>query len=304
MTKATDVIRYMAVVMSGSLLIASYVIEPKVGVTMLILGKSLYAELPSNFIYTSIYVSLAALLLLVYSIPEYRVWRINNMVNNELPSFIRVLRDSVSAGLTTTEFVAMLSKYGMRTLTRLIMNKVKHGVLGPGELSSVLMELSHELNNSTLESLSIILNSILRSGVKAGELLDLTYRELDNVTVGELDKVSSLRPYIALAYGITVIYVLLGSIVLAGLIPRLITTGIGATGSLPLGVTSPTIFINVLNALFVYSIFIQSLLIGLIVGRVVYRSIGAGLMHSSIITVTAVAANYIFHLYTPYILHV
>jgi flagellar protein FlaJ len=286
-------------------IILSYLLAPKATVGLIIMGRLLYIKLPSNYINVSFYVSSAALMLLVTLIPEYRRWRINNIINGELPAFVRVIRDGIGAGLTLTESVAVMSKYSTRTLAKMISSRVGQGIIGPGELSNILMELSREFNNNNLALLSIVLNSALRSGVRATEVLDLTYRELDNVITNELDKVNSLRPYVALAYTITIVYVFLGSVVLSVLLPKLTLTAESITGTLPTGVAQLSgVDTSVLLTLFVYSIVVQAFLIGMLIGRIVYRNIYVGLMHSSAMTIIAVATNYLLNLYTPHLLHI
>ncbi|MFP3310413.1 MAG: hypothetical protein RXO26_01170 [Caldivirga sp.] len=301
----TDAIRYGALTIFIVIIILSYLLAPKATVGLIIMSRLFYIKLPSNYINVSFYVSSAALMLLVTLIPEYRRWRINNIINGELPAFVRVIRDGISAGLTLTESVAVMSKYGTRTLAKMISSRVGQGIIGPGELSNILMELSREFNNNNLALLSIVLNSALRSGVRATEVLDLTYRELDNVITNELDKVNSLRPYVALAYTITIVYVFLGSVVLSVLLPKLTLTAGSITGTLPTGVAQLSgVDTSVLLTLFVYSIVVQAFLIGMLIGRIVYRNIYVGLMHSSAMTIIAVATNYLLNIYTPYLLHI
>jgi flagellar protein FlaJ len=305
MVNTTGAIKYGALTMFIVIIILSYLLAPKATVGLIIMGRLLYIKLPSNYINVSFYVSSAALMLLVTLIPEYRRWRINNIINGELPAFVRVIRDGIGAGLTLTESVAVMSKYSTRTLAKMISSRVGQGIIGPGELSNILMELSREFNNNNLALLSIVLNSALRSGVRATEVLDLTYRELDNVITNELDKVNSLRPYVALAYTITIVYVFLGSVVLSVLLPKLTLTAESITGTLPTGVAQLSgVDTSVLLTLFVYSIVVQAFLIGMLIGRIVYRNIYVGLMHSSVMTIIAVATNYLLNIYTPYLLHI
>ena len=305
MVNTTDAIRYGALTIFIVIIILSYLLAPKATVGLIIMNRLFYIKLPSNYINVSFYVSSAALMLLITLIPEYRRWRINSIINGELPAFVRVIRDGISAGLTLTESVAVMSKYGTRTLAKMISSRVRQGIIGPGELSNILMELSREFNNNNLALLSIVLNSALRSGVRATEVLDLTYRELDNVITNELDKVNSLRPYVALAYTITIVYVFLGSVVLSVLLPKLTLTAGSITGTLPTGVAQLSgVDTSVLLTLFVYSIVVQAFLIGMLIGRIVYRNIYVGLMHSSAMTIIAVATNYLLNIYTPYLLHI
>jgi len=305
MVNTTGAIKYGALTMFIVIIILSYLLAPKATVGLIIMGRLLYIKLPSNYINVSFYVSSAALMLLVTLIPEYRRWRINNIINGELPAFVRVIRDGIGAGLTLTESVAVMSKYSTRTLAKMISSRVGQGIIGPGELSNILMELSREFNNNNLALLSIVLNSALRSGVRATEVLDLTYRELDDVITNELDKVNSLRPYVALAYTITIVYVFLGSVILSVLLPKLTLTAESITGTLPTGVAQLSgVDTSVLLTLFVYSIVVQAFLIGMLIGRIVYRNIYVGLMHSSAMTIIAVATNYLLNLYTPHLLHI
>ncbi|KUO89456.1 MAG: hypothetical protein AT712_07590 [Caldivirga sp. CIS_19] len=305
MVNTTDAIRYGALTIFIVIIILSYLLAPKATVGLIIMSRLFYIKLPSNYINVSFYVSSAALMLLITLIPEYRRWRINNIINGELPAFVRVIRDGIGAGLTLTESVAVMSKYSTRTLAKMISSRVGQGIIGPGELSNILMELSREFNNNNLALLSIVLNSALRSGVRATEVLDLTYRELDNVITNELDKVNSLRPYVALAYTITIVYVFLGSVILSVLLPKLTLTAESITGTLPTGVAQLSgVDTSVLLTLFVYSIAVQAFLIGMLIGRIVYRNIYVGLMHSSAMTIIAVATNYLLNLYTPHLLHI
>ena len=304
MGKLNIIIRYTAALVVLIIIVLSYLMVPKLVVTLNFMSISLNAPLPSNYVYVSVYVVSAALVILIASIPEYGRWRINNYVTGELPTFIRMIRDGLSTGLTITETVNLTFRQG-GVLARELGGKIGSSVIGPSELGTALMGLARELNNRYLELASIVLESALRSGTKAAEVLDLAYREIDNVVVNELDKVNSLKPYITLAYTIIIVYVFLGSVILAILIPRLISTTSTIVSSLPTGLLSfGNLSVNVINSLFVYSIMIQSIFTGMIIGKVVYRNLSVGLMHSSIMTIMAVALNYVLNLYMPQIMHV
>ena len=304
MGKLNIIIRYTAALVVLIIIVLSYLMVPKLVVTLNFMSISLNAPLPSNYVYVSVYVVSAALVILIASIPEYGRWRINNYVTGELPTFIRMIRDGLSTGLTITETVNLTFRQG-GVLAREVGGRIGSSVIGPSELGTALMGLARELNNRYLELASIVLESALRSGTKAAEVLDLAYREIDNVVVNELDKVNSLKPYITLAYTIIIVYVFLGSVILAILIPRLISTTSTIVSSLPTGLLSfGNLSVNVINSLFVYSIMIQSIFTGMIIGKVVYRNLSVGLMHSSIMTIMAVALNYVLNLYMPQIMHV
>ena len=304
MVKFNAIIKYTTVLAVLIIIVLSYLMVPKAVITLSLMNASLNVPLPSNYIYVSFYVVSAALVMLISSIREYGKWRVNNYVTGELPTFIRMIRDGLSTGLTITEAINLTFRQG-GTLARELSSRFRSSVIGPSELGTVLMSLAHDLNNRYLELASIVLESALRSGTKAAEVLDLAYRELDNVVVNELDKANSLKPYIALAYTIVIMYVFLGSVILAVLIPRLISTTSTIVSSLPTGLISfGSLSINVTNSLFVYSIMIQSLFTGMIIGKVVYRSLGVGFMHSSIMTIVAVALNYVLNLYMPQIMRI
>ena len=304
MVKLSVVIKYVTALVVLIIIAFSYLMVSKVVVTLSIMSISFNLALPSNYVYVSVYVISAALVILIASIPEYSKWRVNNRITSELPTFIRMIRDGLSSSLTVTEVVNLTFRQG-GSLTRELSNRLTSSVIGPGELSNALMSLARDLNNRYLELASIVLESALRSGVKATEVLDLAYKELDNVVVNELDKVNSLKPYIALAYTIVIVYVFLGSVILAILIPKLISTTSTIVGSLPTGLLSfGSLSVNATNSLFVYSIMIQSLFTGIIIGKVVYRSLGVGLMHSSIMTIIAVVLNYVLNLYMPQIMRI
>ncbi|WP_291764895.1 hypothetical protein [Caldivirga sp. UBA161] len=304
MVKLGAITRSITVLVVLVIIVLSYLTSPKVVVTLSAMNISLNLALPSNYIYVSVYVISAALVILVASMPGFNRWRINNYITGELPTFIRMIRDGLSTGLTITETINLTFRHGS-VLVRELSGRLRLSVIGPSELSNALMSLAHELNNRYLELVSIVLESALRSGAKATDVLDLAYRELDNVVINELDKVNALKPYIALAYTIIVVYVFLGSVILAILIPRLISTASTIASSLPTGLISlGSLSVNVINTLFVYSIMIQSLFTGMIIGKVVYRNLSVGLMHSSIMTIMAVALNYVLNLYMPQIMHV
>ncbi|MGC9225717.1 hypothetical protein [Caldivirga sp.] len=304
MVKVSLMIRYIIALIVLIIIAFSYLMVPKITITLSLINISLNIPLPSNYVYVSVYVALAALVIFIASIPEYRRWRINNYVTGELPMFIRMIRDGISAGLTISETINLTFRQG-GVLARELSSRIGSSVIGPGELGAALMGLARELNNKYLELASVVLDSALRSGTRAAEVLDLAYREIDNVIINELDKVNSLKPYIVLAYAITIMYVFLGSVILAILIPRLISTTSTIAGSLPTGLVSfGNLSVDATNSLFVYSIMMQALFTGMIIGKVVYRNLGVGLMHSSIMTITAVALNYLLNLYMPQIMHI
>jgi flagellar protein FlaJ len=137
----------------------------------------------------------------------------------------------------------------------------------------------------------VILDSILRRGAKGVESLDMAYRSFEQFSSYNVERDNSLKPYVALVYVIMALYVLLSSIIAYMLVPQVnrISAQIGGGAA---GISLPTVDSEAFPILLEYSIIIQSIIAGIIIGLILYNNSIAGLLHGGLLMVVLTVMNY------------
>ena len=280
----------------------SYLILPRTTVQVSIGKLTLNVPIPYSIMGSTLTAVVIAVELLPLSTMEYRLWRMNNEIIMEIPTIIRILRDGLSSGQSLSAMAEMLTKVGRGRLSKILAESITKESMGMATIREDLVRVSRELSNNYLAMLAVILDTAIRSGAKLQETLDMAYRSFEDTVSYYLDKANQVKPYLALIYTVMVIYVVLAGIVIYLMLPSMgkITVNMSAGG-----ITVPTIsIINVqlFSSIIIISGIIQSVIAGLIIGRVIYGRSAVGLLHASILIIIIALVNYV--MYVTIYLHV
>lgn len=180
-------------------------------------------------------------------------------------------------------------------LGALLAEAIGKEVAGIDTLENALSREAERVGNQHLSTMAAILPSILRTGARLGEALDMMYRLYDQVISYYVEKQSQLKPYMMLIYALMYMYIMLVAIVGYLLMPSLGKFSIAGTAPATpvqsISGISIGFFVSVINI----GLIVQSLVTGLIIGRMIYGKARSGLIHASILMTTSSTMNYILY---------
>ena len=273
----------------------SYIVLPHTTIQVVIGRLTLNISIPYSIIGATLTAVAIAVELLPLSIMEYRLWRINNEIIMEIPTIIRILRDGLGSGQSPSVMAETLTKVGRGKLSSILAESIMKEGMGITTIKEDLARVSRELSNNYLAMLAVILDTAIRSGAKLQETLDMAYRSFEDTVSYYLDKANQVKPYLALIYTVMVIYVVLTGVVVYLMLPSMgrIAANMSAGGiAVP---TISTINVQLFSSIIVISSVIQSIIAGLIIGRIIYGKPTVGLLHASILIIIMALVNYVMY---------
>ncbi|MGC8542310.1 MAG: type II secretion protein F [Vulcanisaeta sp.] len=276
-------------------IIVPYVLLPRGFVQVSIGRLVLDVPIPYSILGSTLTAIAIAIELLPLSITEYRLWRENNEILMEIPTVIRILRDGLGSGQSLSNIAEMLTKVGRGRLSGILAESIMKESMGIITIKEDLTRISRELGNNYLAILAVMLDTAIKSGARLQETLDMAYKSFEDTVSYYLDKASQVKPYLALIYVVMAIYIVLAGIVIYLMVPSIskITVSVSAGG-----IATPTIsMINVqlFSSIIIISGVVQSIIAGLIIGRIVYGRPIVGLLHASILIITITLVNYVMY---------
>ena len=272
-----------------------YLLLPHAMIQVRIGKLTLGIPIPYGVLGATLIAIAVALELLPPSILEYRLWRVNNEVLMEIPTVIRVLRDGLSSGQSLSGVANMLISIGNGRLSRILANSIMKEGMGLTTIREDLTRVSRELGNNYLAMLAAIIDTAIRSGARLQETLDMAYRSFEDVVSYYLDKANQVKPYLALIYVVMAVYVVLAGVIIYLMVPSIGRISLNAPVS---GITTlvvPTINVQLFSSIIIISGIIQSIMAGLIIGRIVYGRPTVGLLHASMLMIIIAVINYVMY---------
>jgi len=270
--------------------VAWYLLIPKRYVTATVGGYMIQVPIAENLAWASILAAVLSIELIIIALPRYKLWRLNREILREIPSVIRVVRDGFKANLTMRDIVSLVDKANTKIMSEVMRQAYSMHSMGE-DLAKALMSIGNKLRNNYVISFAVILDSVLRRGAKGVESLDMAYKSFEQFSSYNVERDNSLKPYVALVYVIMALYVLLSSIIAYMLVPQVNKISIQLGGGAA-GLQLPTVDSEAFPVLLEYSIIIQSVIAGIIIGVILYNNSIAGLLHGGVLMVVLTAMNY------------
>ncbi len=199
-------------------------------------------------------------------------------LEGQIPQILRVLSDAISTGLSlkgALESAAALALRPMRDVLRRVLSLTE---VGGVTVEEALWRVAREIPSPNFRRFVLIVTEAARSGARLPEVLDVAARGFATVVEFRLAAASQLRPYVALFYVVVAVFAVLVDVLVYIFLPHLVQ--LTAPAPTELGVRAVALERgDVLRILYI-SGFVSSVMGGLIVGRVVYGSPRAGLLHA------------------------
>jgi flagellar protein FlaJ len=199
-------------------------------------------------------------------------------LEGQIPQVLRVLSDAVSAGLSLKGAVESAAALALRPMRDVLARALSLAEMGGLTVEEALARVAGELPSANFRRFALIVTEAARSGAKLPEVLDVAARSFAAVVEFRHSVASQLRPYVFLFYAVMAVFALLADVLAYVLLPQL--AQLTAAAPAQHGVR-PVVLErgDALRALYVSGIS-SAIASGLIVGRVVYGSPRAGLVHA------------------------
>jgi flagellar protein FlaJ len=199
-------------------------------------------------------------------------------LEGQIPQVLRVLSDAVSAGLSLKGAVESAAALALRPMGDVLRRVLSLAEVGGLTVEEALWRVAGELPSPNFRRFVLIVTEAARSGARLPEVLDVAARSFATVVEFRQAVASQLRPYVALFYTVVAVFAVLADVLVYVLLPQLAQLTASAPtqqGVKPVALERG----DVLRVLYI-SGFVSAVVGGLVVGRVVYGSPRAGLVHA------------------------
>jgi flagellar protein FlaJ len=153
--------------------------------------------------------------------------------------------------------------------------------VGGVTVEEALWRVAGEIPSPNFRRFVLIVTEAARSGARLPEVLDVAARSFATVVEFRQETASQLRPYVVLFYVVVTVFAMLADVLVYVFLPQLVQL----TAPTQLGVRQVVLERgDVLRILYI-SGFVSAVMGGLIVGKVVYGSPWAGLVHAGTVVI-------------------
>lgn len=237
-----------------------------------------------------------------FSISRYRRTSYLQRLEEQVPAAIRVIADSIAAGLNVGEGIEILARSNLDPMRRVAARAVNVSILAGKTLEDSLVEVCERTGSPTVHQFSLIITSAARGGAKVRQVLELAEKAFSSIIEYRRQKYMRLKPYAVLFHMVILVYALVAGVVIYGVIPQLNQLTVQAPARIGGGITVVRMDPLVAVALAVYLAVIQAFVGGLALGRIIYERATAGLIHSVVAILIVVTVMYCAMPYVPVLL--
>jgi Flp pilus assembly protein TadB len=200
-------------------------------------------------------------------------------LEGQIPQVLRVISDAASAGLGLKGALESAAALALRPMGDVLRRVLSLSEMGGLTVEEALWRVAEEVPSANFRRFALIVTEAARSGARLPEVLDVAARSFATVVEFRQSVASQLRPYVALFYAVVAVFVVLADVLIYILLPQLVQLTVSAPAQ---GVKPVVLERDDLLRVLYISGFVSAAVGGLIVGRVVYGSPRAGLVHAGI----------------------
>ena len=206
-------------------------------------------------------------------------------VSKEVPGLLRSALDAVKGGAPTLQALEAASTPPKDPLRKELKRSVNAFKLGLS-LEASFKALASRLKHPEAEALSLTLLNACRSGDRGGRVLEAASHAYTSLEEFRRTRILETRPYLAVAYAATLIFLAVSLTTLLLLVKPLTLTGLGAVLKMP--------SLNALTSLALWACLAESLSAGLYAGLTSSGSAASGLKHGLLMGAVSLAAFKLF----------
>ncbi len=217
------------------------------------------------------------------AVVEFNNYRWERQVDRNIPRLLRDITEAVRSGLTLPRTLEEATQRNYGPISRELEHAISMFILG-ASFEDSLMFLAKRLRRPSALRLSTILVEAYQTGGKLIEVLNTSVALFSSLEEYREEQHTNMRPYMLTIYMATLIFLVIAYVVLHQFLAPLYqaTTSAAAKESTLL---SGVLDINYYTSLLFWASIIESLFSGLIVGKIVDRTLSAGMRHSVILSI-------------------
>ncbi|MEM1546746.1 MAG: type II secretion system F family protein [Candidatus Methanomethylicia archaeon] len=215
------------------------------------------------------------------SIVEYINYKWVRSAELHLSDLFRDLAESVRSGLTLPRAIEEVSKMNYGSLSYELRRVVVMFRLGV-EIDKAILKLGERLPSPRVKMASIILSEALKSGGRVNEVLESASKLYLSTAEYEAERITSMKPYVLVIYTAVIIYLAVSYVLVRMFLYPLLV------GAQEVTFMRGLLNINFYKSVLYYSSFIESLVGGIIAGKIGTGYSLVGLRHSLILSIISV----------------
>jgi archaeal flagellar protein FlaJ len=209
------------------------------------------------------------------------MWK--NQVEQNIPRLLRDITESVRSGMTMSRALEEASQRNYGPVSKELERAVSMFVLG-ATFEDALMFLAKRLRRPVAMRMCTILVEAQKTGGKLIEVLDTSVELFSSLNSFNEEQKTNMKPYMVTIYMATLTFLIISFIMLHQFLAPLALASKSVSSSQS-GLLSGVYDINYYASLLFWGALLESIFGGLVVGKIVYRDLAAGLIHSLVLIV-------------------
>lgn len=219
------------------------------------------------------------------AIVEFINFRWQRQVDKNIPRLLRDVTEAVRSGITLIKALEEASQRDYGPVSKELEHAISLFSLGVS-LENALMTFAHRLKRPGALRFSTILVEAHQTGGKLVDVLNESVSIYSSLEEFRDEQYTNMKPYLMTMYLTTIIFLVMSFIILHQFLGPLSKAAV-STSTQSSGLLSGVLDFNYYTSLLFWASVFESVFAGLILGKIVDRTLFAGLRHSVILVFTA-----------------
>jgi flagellar protein FlaJ len=232
--------------------------------------------------------AIALAVLIAFGLPavvEFNNFRWKRAVDRNIPRLLRDVTESVRSGLPLPRALEEASQRDYGPISRELERAVSMFILG-ARFEDSLMLLAKRLKRPSALRLCTMLVEAHQTGGRLLEVLSASVTLFSSLEEYREEEQTNMRPYMMTVYMATLTFLIIAYILLHQFLAPLYVSSAGI-GTKESGLLAGVLDINYYASLLFWASILEAIFGGIVIGKIVDRSLSAGLQHSVILVAIA-----------------
>jgi archaeal flagellar protein FlaJ len=225
-------------------------------------------------------------LMIIFGFPavvEFNNYGWKKQVDLNVPRLLRDITESVRSGMTLPRALEEASQRDYGPVSKELERAISMFALG-ANFEDTLMFLAKRLRRPVALRMCTILVEAQKTGGKLLEVLDTSVELFSSLNSFNEEQKNNMKPYLMTIYMATLTFLVISFIMLHQFLAPLAAASSSASSGQS-GLLSGVYDINYYASLLFWGALLESIFGGLVVGKIVYRDLTAGLSHSLVLMI-------------------
>ncbi|MCJ7424403.1 type II secretion system F family protein [Candidatus Bathyarchaeota archaeon] len=221
------------------------------------------------------------------AVVEFNNYRWERQVDKNIPRLLRDITEAVRSGVTLPRALEEASQRNYGPISKELEHAISTFNFGASFEESV-MSIARRLKQPSALRFSTILIEAHQTGGKLIDVLNASVDLFSSLEEYKEEQYTNMKPYMMTVYLTTLVFLTMAFVILHQFLGPLYAASVG-TKTKDSGLLSGVLDINYYTSLLFWASIIESLFAGLVAGKIVDRTLSAGLRHSIILMIVTIA---------------